>query len=841
MPTIPEIEQALTDAANNGDMAAIASIVTSLTLAEKQQIDPGVFGYTLLNIVNYSFTDPALAASTAGTFMAEVGPYTTTFNITNALSSFIFYSNPDGTAAMLDNTDPQVYATIHPIALGIVLQDIAYYASSDPATAAELAGQFVSLVGTNIYPLSVTGALQAFAQFSALDGINAIIDNLDPQIYPDLDPFELGFTLSNISFAGFFDPEGAAATAGNFLAHFSLYTDPYSITLVIQDFAQFENLAGVNAVINNIDPQVYPNLNSFDLGFALFGISFSAFSDPEGATATTANFLSHLSLYTDPQSITYVIQNFAQFGLLDGVNTVIDSIDPQVYPSLNAMDLGFTLLGIAPGIFSDPEGVVETVGHFLSHLSLYTDPLSISFVMRDFAQIGQLDGVNAILDNIDPQVYPALSSPELGEALAAIANVSFTDPSGAVETAAKFLDLLDVYTDPAGISNALSVFGISGTIDGVVAVVQNTDPQIYAALNPFDIGFAMKNVANATFSLDDHDVAEALRVFSEALLPYTPGEFIEQSLQVLADDGNLFAFGAVLDYTTSAQWDGLSASFKAGLSGLGITVGSYLEDSYAGSNGADKYFGLGGDDQINGNNGGDILFGNAGNDAIDGGNGNDVLDGGTGDDLLSGGNGDDTLYGEEGDDVLGGGNNDDLLDGGLGNDVLTGDNGNDALYGGGGNDQLFGGNNDDFLDGGFGNDTLTGDNGNDILLGGAGDDILDGGNNDDFLDGGFGADLLTGGNGIDTFALNDFGSIDTITDFNKDPGGDRLDFRDVISDYDGTGPITDYVQAQTVGGDTVISFDADGAGAGSAVTLAQLNGVTGVDIQSLFDNGQILI
>ncbi len=116
-----------------------------------------------------------------------------------------------------------------------------------------------------------------------------------------------------------------------------------------------------------------------------------------------------------------------------------------------------------------------------------------------------------------------------------------------------------------------------------------------------------------------------------------------------------------------------------------------------------------------------------------------------------------------------------LMQGLAGDDFMVGGSANDRLEGNDGADVLRGGGGDDWLFGDAGNDTLYGDAGNDRLIGGAGDDALFGGDGDDWLHGGSGNDRLKGGAGADTFVfdVSDFGSVDTILDFNL-AEGDRL-------------------------------------------------------------------
>lgn len=125
--------------------------------------------------------------------------------------------------------------------------------------------------------------------------------------------------------------------------------------------------------------------------------------------------------------------------------------------------------------------------------------------------------------------------------------------------------------------------------------------------------------------------------------------------------------------------------------------------------------------------------------------------------------------------------------------------------------------------GGFGNDTLNGNAGNDHLAGGGGLDVMVGGS---------GADKLSGGADADHFVFNLASEGgDRITDFAA--GVDHIDLAG--STFGLTGPLVDGESFISGGAATaatatvlydpateLLSFDADGTGAGSAVSLAQL-------------------
>ncbi len=177
---------------------------------------------------------------------------------------------------------------------------------------------------------------------------------------------------------------------------------------------------------------------------------------------------------------------------------------------------------------------------------------------------------------------------------------------------------------------------------------------------------------------------------------------------------------------------------------------------------------------------------------------------------------------------------DDDLQGGPGNDTLKGYAGDDTLYGDAGND---------LLDGGDGSDTLTISTGKDTLLGGAGDDVFlleiyTEANDYSSAD----SVVITGGPGVDRFIVGStfLGTI-TISDFAVGAGGDVIDVNALLGSFDSSyvsgNPFnTGFLRFEQNGANTVLRWDADGAGsAASWVTVLTLTGVQATAV-SLTDN-----
>lgn len=252
----------------------------------------------------------------------------------------------------------------------------------------------------------------------------------------------------------------------------------------------------------------------------------------------------------------------------------------------------------------------------------------------------------------------------------------------------------------------------------------------------------------------------------------------------------LTLFGVQSGQITSANLFGFDPNLDASRS----ITGTENADTLTGGAGNNIIRGLGGDDIINGLAGNDTLEGGAGNDTIEGGTGYDVVDGGDGNDILSDSAGGGTAFGGT-----------DTLRGGAGNDIIT----VSRTFG---MDKVI-------VDAGSGRDTVQVRGPQMTVDLGADDDTL---RLYYYNSGSVTATLGTGRDEVLIDASYEGGSgyyggvVGDIADFTPGDGGDILSLRGLIRAnpfWDGRNPFASgQIQLQQSGVDTVVVFDADGAG-----------------------------
>ncbi len=258
-----------------------------------------------------------------------------------------------------------------------------------------------------------------------------------------------------------------------------------------------------------------------------------------------------------------------------------------------------------------------------------------------------------------------------------------------------------------------------------------------------------------------------------------------------------------------------------------IIIGTPLSNTLDGTYASDLIQGLGANDRLNGFSGDDRLEGGDGADTLMGGANDDWLFGGKGNDVMQGGIGNDRAYGGAGDDLFNGNSNGiDRYWGGTGRDTVNYGASTDGVSVSLANTGLQEVSEESGLDALIGIENLGGSDFNDTLVGNALGNRLIGYNGNDRLIGGFGRDTLTGGAGADRFIFNTApaaNNLDIVTDFK--PGQDIIVLSaNVFTAYAGqigerVGLSANLAYNAATG---ILAYDADGAGAGTAVEIALL-------------------
>ncbi|MGB4058507.1 MAG: type I secretion C-terminal target domain-containing protein, partial [Alphaproteobacteria bacterium] len=128
-----------------------------------------------------------------------------------------------------------------------------------------------------------------------------------------------------------------------------------------------------------------------------------------------------------------------------------------------------------------------------------------------------------------------------------------------------------------------------------------------------------------------------------------------------------------------------------------------------------------------------------------------------------------------------------------------------------------------------------------FLEGTQGKDIIFGTENNDIIVGNSGNDVFYGQGGDDTFLFQSFdGSVDVIKDFDL---GDALDVSGLLQGYDAVqDSINDFVFKTESAGNTTVYVNADGVGGlAGATAIATLEGVVGLNIEQITNDGKVVV
>ena len=263
-----------------------------------------------------------------------------------------------------------------------------------------------------------------------------------------------------------------------------------------------------------------------------------------------------------------------------------------------------------------------------------------------------------------------------------------------------------------------------------------------------------------------------------------------------------------------------------------------------------------GDDALISGDGKDTISAGDGNNTINAGGGSNKITSGSGLDHITTGNGNDTINAGDGDNTINAGAGNNKVTTGNGHDSITAGDGNDTISAGAGNNIIHAGNGinkitsgtgDDAITTGIGKDTILASDGNNIIDAGAGNDKIVTGTGNDEINAGAGKDVMTGGSGDDVFVFDNLaiGDIDKILDFDRTH--DLLKFDDAVFTALAGGLSSDnfVVGARAVAHDNndfllfdinkhQLLYDADGNGAGAAITVVTLAGVNTVNVDDFW-------
>jgi uncharacterized delta-60 repeat protein len=272
-------------------------------------------------------------------------------------------------------------------------------------------------------------------------------------------------------------------------------------------------------------------------------------------------------------------------------------------------------------------------------------------------------------------------------------------------------------------------------------------------------------------------------------------------------------------------------TINAGAGANKITTGNG-DDTLLSGDGKDTINAGGGNNTINAGGGSNKITSGSGLDHITTGNGNDTINAGDGDNTINAGAGNNKVTTGNGHDIITAGDGNDTINAGSGNNTITAGNGLNKITSGSGDDVITIGNGKDTILAGDGNNTITSGAGNDKIVTGAGNDVINAG---------AGKDVMTGGAGDDVFVFDNLaiGGIDKVLDF--DGTHDLLKFNEAVFTVLADGLSSDnlVVGARATAHDSndfllfdsnksVLSYDADGNGAGVAVAIVTLAGVNTV-------------
>ncbi len=852
MPTIPQIEANLLLASSTGNATLFATTLASITTAQKPLIT--VYPQTLFNLTQLS--SPTLAESMTRNMMSTVGTYVDAFAIGDAMVQFSQNANFSALDAVTDYLSATQKTTLGTTPfVGQTLLNITFNdgpGTTDNTAIANAVRDLMTKLGAQCDAFAIGDAMVQFSQNANFSALDAVTDFLTPAQKTTLGttPF-VGQTLLNIAFndaPGTSDNASIASVVRDLMIKLGAQTDAFAIGDAMVHFSQNGNFGALDAVTDYLTAAQKTTLGTTPfVGQTLLNITFN---DGPGTTDDAAianvvrNLMSKLGAQTDAFAIGDAMIQFSQtanFGALDAVTDYLSTAQKTTLGTTPFV--GQTLLNIAfndgPGTIDDAS-IASVVRDLMSKLGAQTDAFAIGDAMVHFSQTANFGALDAVTDYLTAAQKTSLgTTPFVGQTLL---NITFNDGPGTSDDAAianvvrDLMSKLGAQTDAFAIGDAMIQFSQTGNFGALDAVTDflTTDQKTALGTTPF-VGQTLLNISfnDGPGTTDDVLIKDTVRDLMFKLGAQTDAFAIGDAMVHFSQNLNFGALDAVTDYLTAAQKTALGTTPFVGQTLQNITFndGPGTSDNVFVSNAArDLLFKLNGQISefdladavntfaMNGNtNGVDAVIGELTSTQLT----SNLLSLITPTLTAAG-----ITLGTQSANTYTGTSASNKYIGLGGNDTLSGLDGNDELYGDAGTDLLYGGNGADVLHGGSGNDTLYGDAGNDVLFGGRGSDILYGGANADTF----------------VFDANDRGTgSDTIKDFSI-AQGDKIDISDVLEMHDGTEVLSQFVRLTTSGSNTLLQVDMDGTGgAFGFTTLATIEGVTGLNLNTLVTNGTIIV
>jgi Ca2+-binding RTX toxin-like protein len=780
MPTIPEIEANLLLASSTGNATLFATTLASITTAQKPLIT--VYPQTLSNLTFLS--SPTLAESMTRNMMSTVGTYVDAFSIGSAMEQYSQGGNWGALDAVTDYLSATQKTTLGTTASpGNTLLNITFnddpFTSADDAVIASAVRDLMTKLGAQTNAFDIGVAMEQFSQSKNWGALDAVTDFLT---------------------AGQKTTLGTTASPGTTLLNITFNDDPFTTT----------DDAAIAAVVRDLMIKLGAQTNAFDIGMAM--------------------------------------EQFSQSKNWGALDAVTDYLTPAQKTTLGTTaSPGTTLLNITfnddPFTTADDTAIANVVRDLMFKLGIYTNAFDIGMAMEQFSQSRNFGALDAVTDYLTAAQKTTLgTTPAPGTTLL---NITFNDDPFTTaddaliaSTVRDLMIKLGAQTNAFDIGTAMEQFSQNRNFGALDAV---TDYLTTAQKTTLGTTPAPGNtLLNITFNddpfttTDDVLIKDTVRDMMFKLGVQTNAFDIGVAMEQFSQNRNFGALDAVTDYLTTTQKTTLGTSPAVGNALLNVAfnddpfttaddilISNVARDLMVKLNGQVNEFDLATATQVfagNGNvNGVDAVIGELTSTQFTSNLQSLIAPALSAAGITLGTQSANTYTGTSAaNKYLGLG----------GNDTLSGLDGNDQLYGDAGTDILYGGNHNDTLNGGTGNDTLYGDAGNDILFGGRGSDTLYGGANADTF----------------VFDANDRGSgSDTIKDFST-AQGDKIDISDVLEQHDGSEILSQFVRLTTSGANTLLQVDMDGTGGSFGfTTVATIENVIGLDLNTLVNNGTIIV